>query len=406
MKSAVTDLAIFGGGPLFGAPRPIGQLDCPSVDDYLALVRKAYDARWLTNGGMLVESLEQRLAAYHDVPHCIALANAACGLIMLMRTVPRISGGEVIMPAFSYRGLPHFAQWAGHMPRFCDVDPRLHTLDPAAVRVAVTPRTALILAVANFNSAGNMEQLCDIAAEHDIPIILDSVYAMANTHRGRRLGGFGHAEVFSLHATKLVNGFEGGYVTTHDDALAEALRWQRNFSLPAFRPANIQYDALGLNAKLNELHAAMAHLSLDRLDGTIARNRARFEKYRVTCAQLPGLELVPYPDPAMDQSNYQMAVAEVGASWPLTRDQTVRLLRAEGAQISGYYSPALHRSPHCPSGMDVPALPVSERLAETYLQFPVGDLVSLEDIDQLGALLQFVVSQGARIRARLEGLPA
>lgn len=402
MKSGIGDLALFGGPALYDSPRPIGQLDCPPVEDYLALVRKSFAARWLTNGGQWVETLEQRLAQFHGVRHCIALCNAACGLIMLMRSLPGHAGGEIIMPAFSYRGLPHFARWAGHMPRFCDVDPASHVLDPAQVRAAITGRTALLLAVANFNSAGDVDALCDVAREHGVPIIFDSVYAMANTYRGRPLGGSGNAEVFSLHATKLVNGFEGGYVTTNDDALADTLRWQRNFSLPALRPQGAMDGAVGLNAKLNELHAAMALLSLDRLDGVIERNRQRYEAYARICAGIPGLDLVACPGDPGERSNYQMAVAAVASPWPLTRDQTVRLLRAEGAAISGYYAPALHRSGHCPPDMTVPTLTVSEQLAQKYVQLPVGELVSLADVDQLGELLGFVAAHGAAIRERME----
>lgn len=403
MKSKLSELAIFGGAPLLRVEVP-EYFDCPPLENYLAFVRKAYDARRLTNGGALVQELETRLAAFHGVPHCIAVANAACGLLMLLQTLGRKSDGEVIMPAFSYRGLPHFARWAGHMPRFCDVDAISHTLDPDAVQQAIGPATALVLAVSNFNSAGDVDGLCAVAKRSGMPIVFDSVYAMANTYRGVRLGGFGSAEVFSLHATELLNGFEGGYITTRDADLADVLRWQRNFSLPAFKPAvsGEVHRVLGINAKLNELHAAMALLSLARLDQVIAGNRARFEAYHEQCKALPGLTLVPYPEPGIEQSNYRMAVMDVDSAWPLTRDQTLRLLRAEGAQISGYYSPALHLSEHCPRGMRVPVLPVSESLARRYLQLPVGELVSLEDIQALGKLLGFVFEYADAIRDRLK----
>lgn len=403
MKSGTGDLAVFGGRALFAGLDNRQCANTDLVEKYLTLVRKAYDSRWLTNGGVLVLELEARLAAYHGVPHCVAVANVACGLLMLLRTLGPTEKGEVIMPAFSYRGLPYFARWAGHMPRFCDVDAGSHTLDPDAVQRSIGKDTVAVLAVSNFNSTGDVESLCDVARKSGIPIVFDSVYAMANTHRGIRMGGFGAAEVFSLHATKLLNGFEGGYITTHDAELAQVLRWQRNFSLPAFKPGagGDLHQVLGINAKLNELHAAMALLCLERLDQIIAGNRARFEAYQEQCRLLPGLTLVPYPDPDKEQSNYQMAVVSVESPWPLTRDQTVRLLCAEGAQISGYYSPALHLSEHCPRGMIVPSLPVSEMLAERHLQLPVGELVSLEHIHALGNLLGFVYEHGAAIRTRL-----
>lgn len=402
-KQRLEDLALFGGPPLFAAPRPIGQLEAPPVEDYLALARRIVAERRFTNDGPLVQELEARLAAYHGVGHCIALANAGLGLMMLMQVLAGGRRGEVVMPAFSYRGLPHFAQWAGQMPRFADVDADTHALSPATVAAVLGDDTTAILGVCNFNDPGDIDGLCDLARRRGLPIFFDSVYGQGATYRGRMLGGFGAAEVFSLHATKLLNGFEGGYVTTDDGELARVLRCQRNFGFgPDGGPAG---PVAGLNAKLNEFHAAMALLCLDRLDATIAANRARYQAYQRACAGIPGLRLVEYA--AGERSNYQMAVAELTAPWPLDRDRTVALLRAEGAAIGPYYSPPLHLSGHCPKGYPVEALPVSEALARRFLQLPVGAMTSLDDVAAVGGLLRFVSREGDAIVRRLaaEGRP-
>ena len=295
------------------------------------------------------------------------------------------------MPSFSYRGLPHFAQWAAQMPAFCDVEETTHGLDPRTLETRLDERTTAILAVSNFNSACSIDELCDLARRNGIPIFFDSVYAAGATYRGTPLGSFGCAEVFSLHATKLLNGFEGGYVTTDDDDLAAWLRRLR--------------DGDGVNVRLNDVHAAMALASLDELATVIARNRERYRKYQSVCERLPGFALLPYRNEESERYNYQMAVVEVTDPWPFTRDETVKLLRAEGVAITAYYSPPLHRSAHAPAGSAVPDLPVSERLAERFMQLPVGELVSLEDIETLGAYLETVASQGASVAQRLRTSP-
>ena len=401
MKTNIEELGIFGGPPLFTSPRPIGQLDAPEVADYLATLKEAFDAHHLTNDGPIVRKLERKLAQFHATAHCIALANAGLGITMLIQLFATGRRGEVIMPAFSYRGLPHFAQWAGQLPRFCDVDRLSHALDPIAVEAAIEEQTTSILAVCNFNNPGDIEGLCQIARSHNVPIFLDSVYAVGLTYQGRILGSFADAEVYSLHATKLLNGFEGGYITTDNDDLASKLRWQRNFALPSLHPqvAGTEH-IIGLNAKLNEMHAAMAFLSIDRFESIVARNYERFEEYRQGLASIDGLTLVPYVEG--ERVNYQMAVVDVGADWPLTRDQTVAVLRAEGAAISAYYSPPLHRSEHCPVGMEVPTLPVAEELAKRFMQLPVGELTAVEDIRRLCRLLSFVGEYGTPIIERMK----
>lgn len=402
-KQGIGDLVLFGGQKLFDAPKPVGQLDAPPVEEYLDLLQVSFDEGQLTNGGPLVQQLETRLCEYHQVSHCVAVANAALGLTMLMQLFSHDKVGEVIMPAFSYRGLPHFAQWAGQIPQFCDVDPVTHALDPQAVEPCINERTTSILTVCNFNSPGHLDDLCALGDSRNIPVIIDSVYGLGSSYKGQPLGRFGAAEVFSTHATKLLNGFEGGYITTEDDELAETLRWQRNFCFPPLQPPGAcdYRHALGINAKLNELHAAMALLSLDRLDDVIARNKERYAAYQSELSRFDGLELVGYLDDEAERRNYQLAVVEIGKDWPFTRDEMLRLLKAEGAAISPYYSPPLHKSSHCPPDAVVPDLPVSEDLATRYLQLPVGELVSLEDIKALGELFLFLQDNSAAISARL-----
>lgn len=398
MKSRVTDLAIFGGPPLFASPRPIGQLSVPPVEDYLARLTDSLTARQLTNNGPLACQLERRLADHHGMPHCIAVANAGLGIMMLLQVLSKGQRGEVIMPAFSYRGLPHFARWAGQEPRFCDVDAVSHFLDLRGVEAAIGPATTCILGVANVHDPGDVEGLCRLARRQGLPLVLDAVYAM---HGNAGIGlpaADADAEVYSLHVTKLLAGFEGGYVLTRCPDLAKALQWQRNFCLPALRPApgRLPLDTiLGLNAKLNEFHAAMALASLDRLPLSIELNQRRYEAYAMGLQGIAGLRLLPYRDPAI--ANFQMAILEVEPAWPLSRDETVQLLRAEGMAVNGLYTPPLHKV----ADRTRARLPVAESLSKRYLQLPVGEFVDQGDVTAICDYLQFLARHGKEIAHRL-----
>ena len=397
---ALDDLAIFGGRPLFDSPRPLGQLGTPDVERFLGLLREAYERGQLTGNGAFVQQLEARLAAYHGVQHCIAVANAALGLTMLMQVLAQGRHGEVVMPAFTYPGLPHFSRFAGQTPRFCDVDEATHGLDPRAVQAALSGRTTAILAVNNSNQPPDIDGLTRVAEAAGVPLFFDSVDGVGTTYRGKKLGGFGRAEVFSLHATKLLNGFEGGYITTNDAALAAVLRWQREQAPAAMRPDGAEH-VLGMNGTLNEIHAALALLSLDNVGQIVARNQARHDAYMAITRAVGTLRLVPGRASATEQGNWRWAVCEILEGWPLTREHTVALLRAEGAEIAPYYGLPLHRSAHCPPGYDVQPLPVTERLGKRFFHLPVGDLVSLADIERFGELLRFVAAHGPAIAARM-----
>jgi len=402
VKRRLEDLAIFGGPRLFESFRPTGQLSLPDSRVFFDNARTIFDQRRLTNNGPLVRMLEERLALLHQSAHCVSFCNASVAIVLLLRLLGGGDGGEALMPSFSFRGLPHLAQWADFSPVFCDADPETHTIAPQALAKVITPRSRVILAVHHVNSPCLVDELERVASESAIPLFFDSVYGAVQSFNGKPLGGFGAAEVFSLHATKLLNGFEGGYVTTDDDALAAELRSARSFGFQG----KDNVVRLGLNGKLNEIHAALALAALDDLEQTIQANRARHEAYRRLFADLPGLDILEYAP--NERHNYELTIFEVTTAWPLSRDDTLRLLNAENALARPYYSPPLHRSEHCPPGCGDVSLPVAEALATRFIQMPVGDLVSLADIKALAELMAFVQANGPAVAARLarDGRPS
>ena len=119
------------------------------------------------------------------------------------------------------------------------------------------------------------------------------------------IGNFGNCEVFSFHATKFINSFEGGAVVTNDDALADKLRLMRNFGFHGFD--NVIY--LGTNGKMTEVCAAMGLTSLAAMDEIITVNRRNYESYCAGLANLSGISLIQF-DPT-ERKNYQYVAVEL-----------------------------------------------------------------------------------------------
>ena len=182
---------------------------------------------------------------------------------------------------------------------------------PATVAPHISDATALILAAQPIVNCCDATGLEALSAETGIPLIVDSVESAYESCQGRRVGGFGQAEIFSMHASKLINAMEGGYVTTASAPLARRLRLLRGFAYDG----QDNVTELGLNAKLNEVHAAMALASLDALPEQIAHNRAVYDAYRRGLADLPGLRVLEFD--ATQQCSYQTSSsssATTGAS--------------------------------------------------------------------------------------------
>jgi dTDP-4-amino-4,6-dideoxygalactose transaminase len=274
------------------------------------------------------------------------------------------------------------------------VDEASLAIDPAAAARCINARTALLLGVHPIVNTCDAVGLERVAREHGVPLLFDAVESVYETIAGRKVGSFGRAKCFSLHASKLVNGFEGGYITTDDDALAHQLATLRGFGF--FGPDRT--EGLGINAKLNEMHAAMTLAGLDDLEAQVERNRARYRCYQHELADVPGLRLLPFDE--TEQTSYKTIVVELTNEWPLSRAQTLELLNREGALARAYYAPPLHRK-KAQYPTIAPALPLTDRLAERFMLLPCGHLVDEADIAAFVELLRFIAREAPTLQRRI-----
>ena len=195
------------------------------------------------------------------------------------------------MPSLTFVASAHALAWQGITPVFCDVDPLTWTLDPGEVQDLITPATTGILGVHLWGNPCDTATLHEVALRHRLRLFFDAAHALGTTVDGRALGGLGDAAVFSFHATKLCNSFEGGVIATDDDELAARLAILRNFGFVDVD----RVDALGINAKLSEVHAAMGLVSLDSMDAFVATNPRNMQHYRAGMQSVAGVTLFEPP---------------------------------------------------------------------------------------------------------------
>ncbi|HFQ95100.1 MAG TPA: dTDP-4-dehydro-6-deoxyglucose aminotransferase, partial [Anaerolineae bacterium] len=307
--------------------------------------------------------------------------------------------GEVIVPAFTFVATAHALQWQEITPVFSDIDPATHNLDPARIERMITPRTTGVIGVHVWGRPCDIEALEAIARKHNLALLFDAAHAFGVSHRGRMIGRFGQAEVFSFHATKFFNAFEGGAIATNDDALAEKLRLMRNFGFAGMD--NVIY--IGTNGKMHEFTAAAGLTALDSLDAFIAINRRNYEAYRAHLADIPGVDMIAYDD--QERNNYQYIVLEIDAEVTgIHRDLLMRLLHAERVRARRYFYPGVHRMepyrslyPH--AGL---LLPETERLVDRVLSLPTGTAVDEGAIERIAGLIRFAVAHGHDITRAME----
>jgi dTDP-4-amino-4,6-dideoxygalactose transaminase len=396
MSADTRRLALLGGEPLFTATLHVGR---PNIGDRTRLLQRfndMLDRRWLSNNGPFVQEFERAIEKYLGVRHAICVCNATIGLEIAIRAADL--KGEVIVPAYTFVATAHALQWQEITPVFADMDPATHNLDPARVERHITPRTTAILGTHVWGRPCAVEPLQEIAKRRGLKLMFDAAHAFGCSDGARMVGGFGLAEVFSFHATKFLNSFEGGAITTNDDALAHRIRLMTNFGFAGFD--NVIH--IGTNGKMTEVSALMGLTSLEGIDHLISVNRANYEVYRENLAGIPGLSLTSY-DPSVP-NNYQYVVVEMDDSvTPLNRDELVSVLHAENVLARKYFWPGVHRMepyrslfPH--AGL---LLPDTQRIAPRVIVLPTGTGVNGEDIALVCGCIRQALENATEVRQKL-----
>jgi len=399
-KRSLNDLAIFGGRPAFEAQLHVGRPNIGNRDRLLGRINDLLDRRWFTNQGPMVRELETRIAESIGAKHCIVTCNGTVALEIAIRALGLT--GEVIVPSFTFIATAHALQWQEITPVFCDIDPQTHNLHPARVEALITPRTTGILATHVWGRPCSIDRLIEIARRHRLKLLFDAAHAFGCSYHGRQIGNFGDAEVFSFHATKFLNTFEGGAVITNDDDLANKVGLMTNFGFAGYD--RVIY--LGINGKMTEVAAAMGLTGLECADEFIATNRRNYELYQRALADLPGVRMSQYNQ--TEQNNYQYIVLEIDeTATHISRDLTSSILHAENVLVRRYFYPGCHRMepyrsyfPH--AGL---LLPETEKLTERIMCLPTGTAIQNEDIDLICELIHFIVRHGAEVSRKFPILP-
>ena len=395
-KDSVRALAVCGGAPAFASPLYVGRPNIGNRERLMERINELLDRHWLTNSGPFVQELEQKIAAYLGARHCIAICNGTIALELAIRALNM--KGEVIVPSFTFVATAHALQWQEITPVFCDIDPSTHTLDPEQVERMITPRTSGIIGVHVWGTPCATDALAEISRRRGLRLMYDASHAFGCAHQGQMIGSFGDAEVFSFHATKFFNTFEGGAIVTNDDDLASRIRLMKNFGFAGYD--NVIY--LGSNGKLPEISAAMGLTGLESLGEFVEANRRNYVSYRERLKGMPGVAF--YEHRQSGAHNYQYVVLEIDEEVTgISRDALVQTLHAENVMARRYFYPGCHRMepyrsffPH--AGL---LLPETERLSQRVMVLPTGTAVADAEIGLVCQILELAIRNSGAVKTAI-----
>ena len=231
-------------------------------------------------GGQQVQSFATSLAKYIGVKHAIPCANGTDAIQIAMMALDLKPGDEVITPSFTYVATTEVIALLRLKPVFVEVNKQTFCIDPEAIKKAITPKTKAIVPVHLYGQSANMEEIMQIAKEHNLLVIEDNAQAIGSEYTFKdgsvkKTGSIGTIGCTSFFPSKNLGAYgDGGAIFVNDDLLAEKIRMIANHG----QSKKYYHDLVGCNSRLDGMQAAILNIKLPLLDAYI-RARQKAAKY-------------------------------------------------------------------------------------------------------------------------------
>ena len=374
----------------------INQDNLPHRDEFVEALAAVVDSgRFLF--GPDVAALESEVAAYSQVENAVGCASGSDALLLALMALNIGPGDEVIVPSFSFFASVSCIVRLGATPVFVDIRPDTFNVDVDAITQAITPNTKAIIPVHLFGQCAEIDRICQIAGDRDIPVIEDAAQAIGSAYNSRPAGSWGTIGCFSFYPTKNLGGMgDGGMMTSYDAAMADRLRL---FAGHGMRPRYF-HKVVGINSRLDTFQAAVLRVKLRHLPDAIEKRTAIADRYdrMITDANLVGPEKITLP---VRDSNalhvWNQYALRVGSG---QRDALRAQMAENGVSSEIYYPVPLHKQ-ECFADLNVDdnTLPETNRACEEILNLPIFPSLSEQQQERVVETISGFYAAGQKVAA-------
>ena len=378
------------------APMPPGKyrvsMSAPDIlPEDIRLVTEVLQSKTLCLGPFLSE-FERAFADFFGTRYAVGVSNGTAGLHLCIRAANIADGDEVITTPFGFVASANCILYERARPVFVDIDEVSMNLDPELARRAVTERTRAVLPVHVFGQPCAMAELDELCRERDLLLIEDACEAIGAEYRGRKVGTFGKAAVFSFYPNKQMTTGEGAIITTNDPDWATLLRSLRNQGRDEFSTWLV-HERLGYNYRLNEMSAALGLSQLRRIETLLARRQAVAARYTELLRGVPGVGVLSAV-PSTSRLSWFVFIIRLQPG--IDRDRVIAELEKSRIPSRVYFTP-IHLQPFYRRsfGFAEGDFPVTERVASSTLALPFHSNLADDEMDYVVESLRHAVDCAA-----------
>ena len=348
----------------------------PEFDEYIEEIRPLFDSHWLTNMGVKHEQLRAELKDYLKVEGVELLTNGHTALELTLQALG-LKEGEVITTPFTFASTTHAIVRCGLEPVFCDINPTDYTMDADKIEALITDKTVAIMPVHVYGNICDIDKIEKIAKKHNLKVIYDAAHTFGEEYKGKGIGAFGDASIFSFHATKVFNTIEGGAVCSSNDELLKQIYFLKDFGiLDEERTVSV-----GANGKMNEFCAAMGLCNLRHVNKEIDKRKAVVEKYRELLGGVKGIKLSPIQ--ADVKSNYAYFPVVFLDDYKYDRDEVYKRLSDNNIGARKYFYPLTNALECYEDKYDTNDTPIALDISKRVLTLPLFADLKLDAVEKI-----------------------
>jgi len=326
-----------------------------------------------------VRLFEDDFAKYIGAAHALSVGSGLDALELALRAYGIGPGDEVITAANTFIATVLAIIAVGAKPVLAEMDPATYNIAPAAIEAAITSRTRGIMPVHLYGQPADMEPILAIAKKHNLLVIEDAAQAHGAKYAGKRVGAWGHAAAFSFYPGKNLGAYgDGGIITTNDAAIAEKLRYLRNYG----QKVKYEHVIAGTNSRLDTIQAAILRVKLRHLDRWNALRNEHAAAYSAALADGP----FALPKIAANRDHiFHLYVVQIE-----NRAAIQEFLNQRGIATGIHYPIPIHLQEACkPLGYSRGDFPLTEQASARILSLPMfPELTAQQRESVVDALLQ------------------
>ena len=319
--------------------------------------------------GPEVIELEENLANYVGVKHCIAASSGTDTLLIAMMALNINPGDEIITTPFSFISTAEMILLLGAKPVFVDIDSRTYNISADSIADAITSKTKAIMPVSLYGQCADMDAINQIAQKHKLPVIEDAAQSFGSTYKGKKSCGLSLMGSTSFFPSKPLGCYgDGGALFTNDDDLARTMREIRVHG----QTRRYHHAKIGINGRMDTLQAAILLAKLPRFEWEIQQRREIAQRYDEIFYSINGDVVSPYIA-SCNQSVYAQYTIQVDE-----REKFCAAMKAKNIPTAIHYPTPLHKQPAIVRDNDSQKeLPVAEKVAQHVVSLPMGPDLSI-----------------------------